>query len=86
MSNEKSLFSRLSSACAAFSFAIRTNISMGNSWNYIRNNWFIKTRRTKTLGYNRNNSMYSKNYCNISFKLKFIKCLIDSDYKEKMYD
>lgn len=56
---ERSLFSRLSSACAGLSLAIRSTICMGNCWNYIRNNWFIKTRGTKILGYNRNNSMYN---------------------------
>lgn len=80
--SERSLFSRLSCACAAFSFAIRATICMGNSWHYIRNNWSIETRRTKTLGYNRINSMSTKTYCNIIFiKIFYIGLL-----KEKIYD
>lgn len=80
MSNEKSLFSRLSAVCAVLSFVIRTtNISMGNSWHYIGNNWFIKTRRTKNVCYNRNNSMYSKACGCISCKWNFINCLIHNE-------
>lgn len=56
---ERSLFSRLSSACAGISFAIRTTFCMGNSWYNTWNNWFIETRRAKVLGYYRNNSMYN---------------------------
>ena len=69
---ERSLFSRLSMVCVGLSFLIRTSIIMGNSRHYIRNNWFIKTRRTKILGYNRNNSMSIKTCCNIIFVKYFI--------------
>ena len=56
---ERSLFSRLSCVCVGLSFLIRTAITMGNMWHYIRDNWFIETRRTKNVCYHRNNNKFN---------------------------